>query len=119
MNEKQDDMNNEELEHNHEHNESDMFDMFSITNDDGEEKNFAIISEFENEGISFWVCQEAFGSEENGYEFDDENFTLFKVMYDENGEPTLEPPSDEEYEKASEKWDELSEEYLEEDEEEE
>lgn len=108
---------NEEMQQEHNH-EEESYDMFTITNDDGEEKNFAIISEFENEGINFWVCQEAFGSEEEGYKFDEDNFTLFKVLYDDNGEPTLEPPDDDEYEKASKKWEEMLEDYIEEDEEE-
>lgn len=97
----------------HEH-EEDSFDMFSITDENGEEHNFALISELPYEGKVYWICQEAVLTEEGG-EFNDDSYIVFRAETDDEGNVNLDSLDDAEFEVVSKEWDKLVDEMLDED----
>lgn len=96
-------------EHDHEHEAS--FDMFSITDEQGEEHNFALISELPYNGKVYWVCQEAVLTEEGG-EFNEDSYIVFRAETDEEGNVNLDSLDDAEFEEVSKEWDKLVDEML-------
>lgn len=94
--------------------EYEEMDRFSVTDDEGEEHNFEIISEFENDGKLYWVAQEFYEEEEEREDDEegDEDYVVFRVEYDEEENPFLYSVEDEEFEKVSLAWNKMIEEML-------
>jgi len=90
-----------ENEHDHEH-----FDMFAISDEDGNEHNFALISQLDVDEKHYWVCQEAFVEAEEVVGFDEESYVVFRASEEDDGNIVLNSLEDDEFEKVSKAWNE-------------
>lgn len=105
--------NNENLNQSNE----EEFEFFSITDENDEEHDFALVTEFEADGKTYWICQEANFKDDNAVELDEDAYVAFRVEKNENGNVYLDSLDDEEFEKLNKEWQEYLENLEEEDEE--
>ncbi|AKI96756.1 DUF1292 domain-containing protein [Kosmotoga pacifica] len=92
--------------HLHEHEHEHHYEMFAISDEDGNEHNFALITQLDVDDKRYWVCQEAFVEGEEVVGFDEDSYVVFRASEDENGNVILNSLDDEEFEKVSKAWDE-------------
>ncbi len=116
MAEKNDDFEKEDIvEQNSEALNEEELHVFSITDEEDEEHHFALVSEFEDDGKNYWVCEELFFDEEDEVSVDEEAYVIFRAEEDD-GNTFLFSLEDDEFEKASQKWNELCDAMIDEDE---
>jgi hypothetical protein len=80
------------------------FEFFSITDENDEEHDFALVTEFESHGKTYWICQEANFNDDDAVELDEDAYVAFRVEKDEDGNAYLDSLDDEEFEKLSKEW---------------
>ncbi|ACR80806.1 MULTISPECIES: DUF1292 domain-containing protein [Kosmotoga] len=88
----------------HDSNGHEHLEMFAITDEAGQEHNFALIEQFEHNGGLYWVCQEAFFEDDDKIRFDEESFVVFKAEQDDDGNLYLNSLEDEEFESFQKAW---------------
>lgn len=94
-------MHEHDHEHYHEHDEE--LEVFVLTDDKGEEKAFVFVAEIEDEGKTYWVCEEV-EIQEDGSAKESGELYLFEKT-EEDGELYLSSiDDDEEFERVSKIW---------------
>ncbi|MEA2065966.1 MAG: DUF1292 domain-containing protein [Thermotogota bacterium] len=78
--------------------------FFSITDENDEEQDFALIAEFETGGKTYWICQEANFKDDNKVELNEDAYVAFRVERDEEGNAYLDSLDDEEFNHLKKEW---------------
>jgi len=87
----------------HEH-----IDVFALRDESGEEHFFVLLAEIEDSGSNYWVGENVDFDEETNEITSEGNIYLFKSFEDEQGNQMLDSVTDEELQRVSKIWEQIS-----------
>jgi len=94
----------------HEH-DDEHIDVFALKDEEGEEHFFVLLAEIEDSGNNYWVCENVDFDEETNEITSKGNIYLFRSFEDKDGTQMLDSVSDEELQKISRIWEQMSNEF--------
>lgn len=92
-------------DHTHEH-----IDVFALKDESGEEHFFVLLAEIEDSGNDYWICENVEFDEETNEITSKGNVYLFRSLEDEQGNQILDSVTDEELQRVSKIWEQMSDE---------
>ncbi|UWG95753.1 DUF1292 domain-containing protein [Dehalobacter sp. DCM] len=102
----------DEIKHDHEDEEEDVFDIIVLNDDEGNENEFMHLATLEVDGSTYFVLLPVEETEDDDEEAE---AIILKLGKDENGEEMLmDIEDDEEWEKVADAWEEMEDEFDEE-----
>ncbi|MDN5337444.1 MAG: hypothetical protein PWQ20_514, partial [Thermotogaceae bacterium] len=92
-------------EHDHEH---EHVDVFALRDEDGKEHFFVLLAEIEDSGNNYWVCKNVEFDESSNEITSEGDIYLFRSYEDEDGSQMLDSVSEEELQRVSKIWEQMS-----------
>ncbi|WP_184619027.1 DUF1292 domain-containing protein [Thermosipho japonicus] len=95
-------------DHHHEHeHEHEHLEAFTLYDEEGNEHNFILLAEIENEGSDYWACEEIFVENEEITDFGE--LYIFKKTVDKEGNVFLDTIEDkDEFNRVAKMFEEMS-----------